>query len=163
LDYLGWRYFDHPVYDYTIWGIPGVGGGLFVVMREVIAEGSIAYRIVDFLGDRRLLLQAAPRIGAMLKAWLQQQNGEYIELTQAGLGDDLLGEMAFCKVNTGEEVLVMPAYFEPFEQRNVDIFYFSSIKQGQCLFLGDGDQDRPSQLRSAIGKRRSSKLHWGAV
>lgn len=38
---------------------------------------------------------------------------------------------------------IMPDYFAPFEQRNIDIYYMSEIED-VILFKGDGDMDRPN-------------------
>lgn len=148
--YIRWRYLEHPVYDYRIWEVSGLCDRLFVVTRKLTLGTSKAFRIVDFLGNRQLLLDFAPSIGDTLRSWLRQGGGEYVELTQAGLSDDLLAKMGFYRVRTEDENVVMPAYFEPFAQENVDIFYFSALKERTCLFLGDGDQDRPNELSSGL-------------
>ena len=49
------------------------------------------------------------------------------------------------------EGLVIPNYFEPFEQKNIDIKFAYKTAQSLPpvrLFKADGDQDRPSELNN---------------
>ena len=42
-----------------------------------------------------------------------------------------------------EDGNIIPEYFSPFEQKNVDIYYMSEMDK-PILFKGDGDMDRPN-------------------
>ena len=75
-------------------------------------------------------------------------NAEYLSFYEYGLSDEVLYEAGLRKYS-GEE-LILPCYYEPFEQVNVDIdfHYFNSENVSKALyfFKGDADQDRPNIL-----------------
>ncbi|HEV7372064.1 GNAT family N-acetyltransferase [Arenibaculum sp.] len=59
--HLGWRYADHPVFDYSFHHVtsPAVPGpGLGLVLRETEVAGQRVVHVVDFLGDAALLPSA---------------------------------------------------------------------------------------------------------
>ena len=72
----------------------------------------------------------------------KQYGAEYIEFIHYGLNKRLLKNAGFIKLN--EKKLIMPIYFQPFINENIDIYFFSSKNQKLKLFMGDGDQDRPN-------------------
>ncbi len=39
---------------------------------------------------------------------------------------------------------IIPNHFEPFEQRNIDIHFFTSQMEHFRMFKADGDQERPN-------------------
>ena len=49
-------------------------------------------------------------------------------------------------LRTPSDSNVIPNYFEPFDQSNVPIFYFTNTNGKIYFFKGDGDQDRPSRI-----------------
>ena len=69
------------------------------------------------------------------------ENAEYIDCLNYGISQETFLNMGFLV----RENIIIPNYFEPFEQRNVDIeFAFSSKSDEYVIFKGDSDQDRPS-------------------
>ena len=44
------------------------------------------------------------------------------------------------------DVIIIPNYYEPFEQKNIDINFSTNIHEGFRMFKGDGDQDRPNSI-----------------
>ena len=44
---------------------------------------------------------------------------------------------------SGSNEIIVPDYFSPFEQKNIDIHFFTTDNQPTCFFKGDGDQDNP--------------------
>ena len=52
-------------------------------------------------------------------------------------------------ISDSQEITV-PDYFSPFEQKNIDIHFFTTHNQPTCLFKGDGDQDNPRIMREGI-------------
>ena len=54
--------------------------------------------------------------------------------------------MGFLK-RTENDPNIIPNYFEPFEQKNVDIYFVSNVMENLHLYRGDGDQDRPSKWK----------------
>ena len=55
----------------------------------------------------------------------------------------LVKQAGFCEVRY--DINIIPDYFNPFEQVNVDIYVDSSNNRKKCFFFkADGDQDRPN-------------------
>ena len=79
---------------------------------------------------------------------LEEYDAEYIDLYSHGVQIELLEQAGFInrkKVNN----LIIPNYFEPFEQKNIDLtFAYKTIQTlpPVRLFKADGDQDRPQRL-----------------
>ena len=46
-------------------------------------------------------------------------------------------------VECADDTNIIPNYFNPFEQRNIDLYLVDPIIEGFRAFRGDGDQDRP--------------------
>jgi hypothetical protein len=141
------RFVNHPRYHYVFWVAEYGSRQLGIVTRELRARGKSSLRIVDMHGDFSLL----SALRTDLLCLLEESGYEYVELTFAGLNIETVRQAGFLEAS---QSLILPAYFEPFEQANVDCFYFSSINKGFHLFLGDGDQDRPNEI-----VRESKKEH----
>jgi hypothetical protein len=139
--YLEHRYFNHPYYQFNIWGIetsPGKIKGL-LIGRAVRARGATALRIVDFWGDCASL----PGIGLELDRIMDATGAEYIDFYCSAIPDTYLRRAGFVLRDT-KDPNVIPNYFEPFVQENVDVI----VSGGDVpLFKGDGDQGRPKRLR----------------
>lgn len=52
-------------------------------------------------------------------------------------------ELSGFNLRSLEDENIIPTYFEPFVQKNIDI-WFQSSEKGLCIFKADGDQDRPN-------------------
>ena len=54
----------------------------------------------------------------------------------------ILSKAGFIKINKKIKIWIIPNYFEPFIRRNVDIKYFTDLKNLKNLriFKSDGDQ-----------------------
>ncbi|RRD93842.1 hypothetical protein EII17_10835 [Clostridiales bacterium COT073_COT-073] len=137
--YIKKRYFDHPIYRYFVCGIND-GGKVDAVLigREVSHNGSKIFRIVDLLGD-------CSKFRGTGKAWeqlMQQEGYEYVDIYQYGMDAEVLRQAGFIDK---EETLnnIVPNYFEPFVQENIDI-YFHTPCSNSYIFKADGDQDRPN-------------------
>lgn len=141
LIYLKKRYFDNPIYRYHVYGIeqPNRPVRSVLVMRVVEAEGSRAIKIVDFIGDNSDLLG----IGAAVDERMEQFGAEYADIYCTGLEDELMKQAGFVRLKDDDSNII-PNYFEPFEQRNVDIYYTAPYMENVRLFRGDADQDRPN-------------------
>ncbi len=137
--YVRRRYFDHPVYNYEVYGhINNLGKAetLFVFRKENY-EDECCIRFIDCIGN----LENIKYVTGFIDILLEQSNAEYIDLYECGLNDDVLQNAGWKKTTDTENII--PNYFAPFEQKNVDIYYFTSDKD-IVLFKGDGDQDRPN-------------------
>ena len=103
-------------------------------------------RIVDFIGANESFALLSDFILAMLKEY----DAEYIDLYSHGVQIEILKQAGF--INREKvEGLVIPNYFEPFEQKNIDIKFAYKTDQSLPpvrLFKADGDQDRPSELNN---------------
>jgi hypothetical protein len=138
-EYLKKRYFDHPAYRYYVYGICGENAetvGLLVIRIQEFNKSKVI-RFVDFIGEQSVLAGITGGIDVLLK----QFAAEYIDMYETGLDEDILLKAGWKE--TGMSGNIIPNYFAPFEQKNVDIFCTTS-DAGAVLFRGDGDQDRPN-------------------
>lgn len=149
LRFIEHRYFSHPVFRYRYWLAQSGEKKLLIVTRVVSKQPPVGenatpkspsiIRIVDLFGDRSLMA----KLGPPLQSLLRREGAEYVEFVNIGVNQETLREAGFKHVGD-EPNYLMPIYFQPFESRNIDIFYFASQGNDLCLFLGDGDQDRPN-------------------
>lgn len=141
--YIRWRYYDHPIYCYDIYGIRLPDGRIrsALVCRTVEAEGHKVIRLVDFIGQE----EDFGKIGKELDGILQSGDYEYIDFYMYGMDISAVERAGFTR-RTVEDSNIIPNYFEPFVRENVDIKFL--LPWGNFrMFRGDGDQDRPSLLR----------------
>ncbi|MFH1916022.1 MAG: hypothetical protein ABIJ21_02045 [Nanoarchaeota archaeon] len=136
--YLVNRYASHPSYKYFFYGV-------FVhdmirsilVMRKSEYESASCLRIVDCLGE---LLPVS-----LMKEWdrlLENENAEFIDFLNFGIDETIFLKMGFMK---RDDSVIIPNYFEPFEKRNVELFFAYKSTRPYVFFKGDGDQDRSSE------------------
>jgi len=140
-EYLIKRYFEHPVYQYKVLAIQKEDNEIqsFLVGREIEVEGSKIFRIVDYIGVEEDLAH----IGQALKKELIVNQYEYIDFYCTGILDGILVRCGFVKKEDNDENII-PNYFEPFVQKNVDIYYHIPRNINMRLCKADGDQDRPN-------------------
>ena len=137
--YLKRRYYEHPVYRYLVYGVCDTHHAvkLLLVFRKEPLGGACALRLVDCIGDFSLLSSAT----GLLDTLLAKTSAEYVDCYEIGLDEQLMLDGGWLRVS--ESGNIIPNYFSPFVQENIDVFYFSSDPD-VVLFKGDGDQDRPS-------------------
>ena len=141
--YFRWRYYEHPIYQYDIYGIRLSDGTIrsAIMCRTVEAEGHKVIRLVDFIGQEKDF----GKIGKNLDDMLRAEECEYIDLYMYGMDASIVEEAGFIR-RTSEDPNIIPNYFEPFVRENVDIKFL--LPWGDFrMFRGDGDQDRPSLPR----------------
>lgn len=137
--YFEKRYFNHPIYQYQIYGVgTAKKATTLLVMREVFAEDHKIIRIVDVLGNYDNLQCITQDIDELV----MNNNYEYIDFYEHGLSENLLKNAGF--TDRDKTANIIPNYFEPFVQENVDIYFFSTDPE-IVLFKADGDQDRPNK------------------
>lgn len=148
-DYVIHRYIRHPVYRYAIRAVvDGEGLRALLVWRRTEGGGGAILRIVDVIGNADVL----GRCGPSLRQETLLAGCEYLDIVYHGIEDSVLRGAGF--VLPGDhDGLVLPNYFEPFEQRNVviDIAYRVDPAFGGRavrLFRGDSDQDRPNSVQA---------------
>ncbi|SDM89531.1 hypothetical protein [Lachnospira pectinoschiza] len=138
--YIKHRYFEHPFYNYLVYGIEINGQTSAVIfLRQINIMESSVLRIVDFLGDEESLLGISPSLDNLM----QEKKAEYVDFYQFGLEDDILRKAGF--INREDTKNIIPNYFEPFLQENADIWVHYTMDNTR-FFKADGDQDRPNQL-----------------
>lgn len=134
------KYINHPYYDYTIYRVSSKDQFIgFLVLRKVTVLDTSCIRIIDFLGE----LEAFPELVSEISFSLLTADVEYVDICVAGLSNEAMKDSSFINVSEIPKIII-PNYFEPFEKKRIDIYYFTSKKERYCFFKGDGDQDRPS-------------------
>ena len=140
-EYFNKRYFKHPYYKYHIL-VKTKNANSILVYRIVKANGGSCIRIMDFLGDEKEFNELTNYlIDKMLK-----EKHEYVDIYEVGIEDEILENSGFIE-RKEEDSNIIPNYFEPFIQKNVEIYYMSTCKDKFRIFKGDGDQDRPSVVK----------------
>jgi len=115
------------------------------VIRPIFKKDSTVLRFVDFIGPNEMF----PLLQRFVFDLLKANNAEYMDLYSHGIPSILLQKAGFMDRKKRKD-LIIPNYFEPFERKNKDIIlaYKCSLKRPAVrLFKGDGDQDRPSQIK----------------
>jgi hypothetical protein len=137
--YLQRRYFNHPSYKYMIYGVKpdGIDTCAVIVLRIQECNDSKVIRFVDCIGDLKTLAD----ITAFVDRLVEQENAEYIDMYEKGVPDEILRDSGWSLLSETENII--PNYFSPYEQCNVDIYYCTTDDR-IVLFRGDGDQDRPN-------------------
>ena len=141
-EYIHKRFFEHPVYQYRAWGLWEEERGKCVGVlfgRELEQNGRKILRLVDYLGD----IVNLAKLGAALLNLMQKEEYEYIDLLVGTLPEELMNQSGFA-LQKEEDGNIIPTYFEPFVQRNVNICYQKS-DASIVIFKADGDQDRPNK------------------
>lgn len=143
-NYLKHRYFEHPVYDYFALGIREENRyPAFLICREVAFNGAKILKIVNFIGEEQYLAY----IREPTEQFIKESGYEYIDFYLYGIDENFLREGGFEKIMENDDN-VIPNYFEPFVQENIDIYFSKPKTENVRLYIGDGDQDRPTFTRS---------------
>lgn len=149
--YLLWRYYDHPVFDYGIWGVEDSFGNIcgLTVTRVILLPGKIyVLRILEFLAKDQ---QAGKALSRFL--WETVPPGTaFVEHIALGSLWKPLAEMGLSEAGNS----LFTIYFNPpdFNYRNmissfqVSPFFGKSAdfihSPSTYLTIADGDQDRPN-------------------
>lgn len=138
--YINHRFFMHPIYDYLLYGIEDEQGEVnaLMVLRNQEYDGRVAIRFVDYIGEARLLAGT----GQFFEELLRVENVEYVDFYCLGLDEKYVEEAGFSLVAEGDNNII-PNYFSPFCQENIDIWVDSSYPDSR-FFKADADQDRPN-------------------
>lgn len=141
--YIEKRYLKHPYFSYEIYGLinENMKTELLIVLKEVEQFGRKILRIVDCIGNFQLFSYYQNFFWDLLK----QQKYEYIDLYNWGINQQVFLNVGF-KLKDEHDPNIIPNYFEPFEQRNIDI-WVRYKEENTVFFKADGDQDRPRMIR----------------
>lgn len=140
--YVGHRFFDHPVYHYDVYTIMQNENeaDAVLVMRKVSVGDRHVLRIVDYMGDIDCLQKVQKQLYMLMDA-----DCEYIDFYCYGYDPAAILAAGFTE-RLQEDVNIIPSYFEPFEQRNVDYWFNSDAKENFVICKADADQDRPNVI-----------------
>lgn len=138
--YIQKRYFDHPIYQYDMWKIldpNGISHSILITREEAVQNRKVC-KIIDFYGKLSDLGQITPALDQLMK----EREYEFVDVYSFGVPPELYEQAGFMRCETDSENII-PNYFHPFEQKNVDLDLINPMIEGLRLFRGDGDQDRP--------------------
>ncbi len=142
LRYIIHRYYYHPYYSYKIWGLKSKEGiKSAIAAREEEVNGSKVLRIVDFFGRDSDLSMAGNEIDQILT----EGDYEYIDFYCYGINDSILRDAGFSLRNETDDNII-PNYFDPFSQKNIDIYFYTWNSPNIHVYRGFGDQDRPNHI-----------------
>lgn len=138
--YIENRYLKHPFYEYKLLGVYKSETLQAVwVTREIEIEESRCIRIVDIVGN----MECISGIEGNVQHYLKLRDAEFVDCYNHGIASNVFKGIGFREVGGNT---IIPNYFEPFEKRNIDIYYAALSKQPVVIFKGDCDQDRPNLL-----------------
>ncbi|KYH36012.1 hypothetical protein CLTEP_04060 [Clostridium tepidiprofundi DSM 19306] len=135
------KYLNHPVYSYKLYGIYCFNKLLSVlVTRKISILDRSCIRIIDIYGR----LNKVGNISAQLQEILKKENAEYIDCYNYGIDEQIFTTLGFLKKEHDNNIII-PNYFEPFEQKNIEIICGHKGNYDEYVFFkGDSDQDRPN-------------------
>lgn len=138
--YLLNRFQKHPIYKYSFYGLYKKNHIVDVfVMRKITVNRRSVLRIVDVYGN----YDSIPSLYSQFQDLLIEQNCEYVDLMNFGIDKAIFEKMGFTKLNLEEDIII-PNYFEPFEQRNVSLNAAFRSPNPYRMYKADADQDRPN-------------------
>jgi len=139
LKFLSHRYKNHPYFSYIFYEIlhKNLFFG-FVVLRKVKYKTSEALRVIDIISADKNIEKIIKNISIVLK----DHNCEYMDIYVSNLDKKNLLDSNF-KLVSNEKNIIVPDYFEPFKQDNVEILYATTFTKKIIFFKGDGDKDHP--------------------
>ena len=136
------RYFNHPIYNYDVFGIfKNSQIESLLVTRVISANTSKVLSIVDFIGNQ----EGIKFISKYLYEKITIEGYEYINFMCFGFNKNTLSNAGFHKVNLDSLDLIIPIHFAPFVSNNIQINFFADTDQLEKIRIcgADGDQDRP--------------------
>lgn len=141
--YINKRFFSHPYYNYLVYGLYNADHQVaaLLIMRELEQNQRKVLRIVDYIGDQGLF----SGMGMALSELMAANEYEYIDFYTFGFDEESILNAGFV-LKDDTDVNIIPNYFEPFLQENVDIWVRYS-EDGTLFCKADGDQDRPNMVR----------------
>lgn len=142
------RYFDNIGYDYDVFGIfpgesdqesaPGSAQAL-LIGRELECNGAKMFKIIDYIGDDAALAH----VGAALDGLMAERGYEYADFYEVGIDDDIMRAAGF-ELRVKNDSNIIPNFFEPYELRNIDIYYYTTWPGKFHIYRTDAGQDRPN-------------------
>ncbi len=141
ITYLMNRYQKHPIFRYDVYGIFDNNiMNCVLITRKISINGSNILRVIDVLG------KLEGNIYYSMQNVLNEENCEYVDILNYGIDNDVFFNMGFRELDYDNSEIIIPNYFEPFEQSNVKLYMTYRCKFEYVAFKGDADQDRPNTL-----------------
>ena len=141
-NYLEHRFIKHPIYKYFIYSISFKKEKCLCVCRLVKHGDKNIVRIVDYIGSNNFI----KNLKNFYIYILEKHNAAYLDFYSYGLPNALLKKSGLSNKDDFKN-LIIPNHFEPFQNKNIDIFiaYLSFYKKNSKirLFKADSDMDRP--------------------
>ena len=139
------RFLNHPVYKYIMLGIGNEEGTDSIIVARSCGDGlKKCLRIVEYIGD----IDDLSMVRNQLQDYLCSQDYEYVDFMEVSLNRESIERAGFIDRRDYRDVII-PNYFEPYVQKNVDLAYaYKTVADDlrMALFKADGDQDRPNIL-----------------
>lgn len=137
------RYYENTGYEYDVYGIFNEQNecNAFIVFREIEQNGRKIVKIIDYVGEDNELRFCGKAINDIIK----EKGYEYIDFYEYGIDDEIMKDAGFTLLKDNDTNII-PQYFEPFEQRNIDILFFTDKIDNFHAFRTDAGQDRPNFL-----------------
>ncbi len=138
-----YRYYKNIGYEYDVYGIFNENNecNAFIVFREIEQNGVKVAKIIDYVGDDKELSFCGEAIDNLIK----EKDYEYVDFYEHGIDDEIMNDAGFVLLTDDDENII-PHYFEPFEQKNIDIYYFTDNDDNFHAFRTDAGQDRPNNI-----------------
>lgn len=142
-EFINKRYFYHPIFDYTVYeiknGEPCKG---LIFTRKINYNGGSIILIVDVAGE----IESLGHIQKALDDILKKENAECFSFLVTGVPHEILGNSGFRLLAPEQKDVIIPTYFEPFVNANIDNYYISS-EEDIIICKASGDQDNPKHRR----------------
>lgn len=132
------RFLKHPIYKYNIYKIEDNNKSALFVTRNQACNSKKVLRIVDYFGNNELIED----LGIWLREKVNSDGFEYADFLCYGFDEKPFINGGFSLLSE-DDVNIIPDYFSPFEQRNIDILSDTPI-ENITICKADGDQDRPN-------------------
>ncbi len=133
------RFQNHPIYKYKFWEIFDSNNKVIIVTRKILINDSSVIRIVDVYGR-------FDNFGSLFNQFqeiLYNENAEYIDILNYGISQEIFQRIGFKKLSINDNIII-PNYFEPFVNENIEINCAYRSESEYVIFKADADQDRPS-------------------
>lgn len=141
------RYFKNIGYDYSVYGLfDGDDCHALLVGRQIECNGAKMFKVVDYIGDDQAIAHAGQALDELIAA-----NGyEYLDFYEVGIKDGYMQAAGFA-LRDRKDANIVPNYFEPYELRNVDIYYYTTEPGVTHIYRSDSGQDRPNFIEEIEG------------
>ena len=142
-EYIKWRYYEMPYYKYRVWGVvEDEYVNALLVGREISYLDTKMLAIVDYIGEEKEF----SKISYAVQILMDEQEYEYVECFNYGFSEETMWKGGFV-MRTDDDPNVLPSHFEPFEQSNVEDYFFTTSIENLRVFRADGNHDVPRYVQ----------------